>query len=132
MRVTADRIHDDHRLRTSSGTVPHVGEAGGSKPVDPERQADFAKAVEGSQARRQQGGSLRERIERLAQPTAGDPSLYADERSIGLLQHVVDAVLPEVDMQGEVVEMAVQLLNEEIAQRMEWAERRIEAEELER
>lgn len=132
MRVTADRIHDDHRLRTSAGTAPHVGEAGGSKPVDPERQADFAKAVEGSQARRQQGGTLREQIERLAQPAAGDPSLYADERSIGLLQHVVETVLPEMDTQAEVVEMAAQLLNEEIAQRLEWAERRAEAEEFER
>lgn len=131
MRVTADRIHDDSRLRSSAGTVPHVGEAGGSKPVDPERQADFARAVEGSQARRQQGGTLREQIERLALPVAGDPSLYADERSIGLLQHVVDAVLPEMDTQAEVVEMAAQLINEEIAQRLEWAERRAEAKEFE-
>ncbi|MCE8020387.1 hypothetical protein HOP51_09755 [Halomonas sp. MCCC 1A11036] len=137
MRVTSERPHDDTRLR--SGTVNHagervgghVGEIEGGKPVDPERQADFARAVEDSQARRQQGGTLRERVERLAQPSPSDPSLYGNERSIELLQHVTEVVLPGMDVSPEIADLAAQLINEEVTQRLEWAARRAEAEEYE-
>ncbi|MGR2737937.1 hypothetical protein ACUY1T_05755 [Billgrantia sp. Q4P2] len=137
MRVISERPHDDTRLRT--GTVSHAGERGGGhvgeiesgKPVDPERQADFARAVEDSQARRQQEGTLRERVERLAQPSPSDPSLYGNERSIELLQHVAEVVLPGMDVSPEIADLAVQMINEEVTQRLEWAARRTEAEEYE-
>lgn len=131
MKVTADRTgYDDHRLRTSSESVTQIDEVGSGKPIDPERQADFAKAVESSQARHHQGGSLRERIERLAQPSASDPSLYGNERGIELLQHVIENVLPGMDTEADVVELAAQVINEEIGLRLEWMTRHAEAEEL--
>lgn len=127
MKVTADRTNDAHRLRGSPESVARVDDTGGNRPVDPQRQADFARAVESSQARRQHHGSLLEQIERLTLPTASDPSLYSNERSIELLQHVVDNVLPRMDTDVDIAEMAAQVLTEEITQRLEWAERHAEA-----
>lgn len=128
MRIVADRSNADYRLRDSAESGPRVDEAGGSRSIDPERQADFAKAVESSQARHRQG-SLQARIEQLALPAAGDPSLYGDESGIALLQHLVDNVLPRMDVEADIVDMATHLLNEEIELRLEWAVRRAEEQE---
>lgn len=128
MRIVADRFNHDPRLRDSAEQGPRVDETGGSRSIDPERQADFAKAVESSQARHRQG-SLQAQVEQLALPAAGDPSLYGNENGIALLQHLVDNVLPRMEVEADIADMAARMLNEEIELRLEWAVRRAEAEE---
>ncbi|EPC00824.1 hypothetical protein L861_13620 [Litchfieldella anticariensis FP35 = DSM 16096] len=123
MKVTTDRANDDYRLRDSPEAVTRTDETGTSKPVDPDRQADFSRAVESSQARQGRSGSLLKHVERLGLPDASDPSLYSNERSIELLQHVVDNLLPRLDAASDVTDLASQLLTEEIDQRLAWEAR---------
>lgn len=125
MKVSAERAgYNDQRLRTSAESLTQVDDAGSGKPSDPAGQADFARAVESSQLRHQQGGSLRERIEHLAQPSVSDPSLYGNERGIELLQHVIESVLPGMATEADVAELAAEVINEEITLRLEWVARR--------
>lgn len=123
MKVTSDRANDDYRLRDASEAVTRTDEIGNSKPVDPDRQADFTRAVESSQARHGRSGSLLKQLERSASPDTSDPTLYSNERSIELLQHVVDNLLPQLDAAGDVADLAAQLLTEEIDQRLAWEAR---------
>lgn len=129
MKIAADRAFENDRLRDSSATG-RIDKPGTSQAIDPDRQIDFRRAVENSRSRRARGSLLRQ-LARLTLPTASDPSLYGNERGIELLQHVIDNVLPRLDTEGDVVELAAQVLNEEIEQRLQWEEarRRAEAEE---
>lgn len=120
MKVTGDRPHDIDRLRDSNTSVTRIDKTGVNRATDAGRQAGFSRALDSSHARRQRAGSLLKRLERLSLPTASDPSLYGNARSIELLQHVVDSVLPRLDTEDDIIELAIQVLNEEIDQRLQW------------
>ncbi|SDL86457.1 hypothetical protein SAMN05661010_02732 [Modicisalibacter muralis] len=132
MKIAADRNVENDRLRDPS-VAARVDKSATSQAIDPDRQIDFTRAVENSRSRRARGSLLRQ-LARLLLPTASDPSLYGNERSIELLQHVVDNVLPRLGTESDVTELAAQVLNEEIDQRLQWEEarRNAEAEESDR
>lgn len=131
MKVTADRNYDIDRLRDANPGVARVDKNGINKTTDSARQAGFSRALDNSHARRQRAGSLLKRLEHLSLPTASDPSLYGNARSIELLQYVIDSVLPRLDSEDDIIELAAEVLNEEIDLRLQWEEalRSVEAEE---
>ncbi|MDQ7729743.1 hypothetical protein [Halomonas sp. SpR8] len=128
MRITPDRAsatenprHDEPvEVRTRPGDI------NADRPVDSGGQTGFDRALDNTRVRREGGDSLSNRVERESTPAVGDPSLYSGERSIELLQHVVDNVLPRLEAEGDATELASQLIHEEIALRQEWEARRAE------
>jgi hypothetical protein len=71
--------------------------------------------------------SLREEIEQLVMPEIVDPGIFNAGRSLDLLAHVVDVVLPRLGADEEISALAGAVLEEEIARRREIEERMKEA-----
>ncbi|MFM9272137.1 hypothetical protein ACJ7V3_18060 [Halomonas elongata] len=128
MRVVPDRanVTEGQRLDDPVDTVTRPGEVGADRSVDPGRQAGFDRALDNTRTRREGSDSLSGRVEREATPATGDPALYGGERGIELLQHVIDSVLPGLEADSDITELASQLIHEEIALRQEWEARRAE------
>lgn len=92
------------------------------------RQDDaFTRVVSEARNRGPNRPALAERLEALAHPAASDPASYANTRSIELLQHVVDNVLPSLDANDEILALATKVISEELDWRQGWEERMNEA-----
>lgn len=109
----------------------HVG---GIDPVTPSvvdkppRQGDtFTRAVSEARQRGSNRPALTERLEALARPAASDPASYANLRSIELLQHIADNVLPSLDADDEILALAEEVIGEELDWRQAWEGRMSEA-----
>lgn len=97
-------------------------------PVSRSQIEAFEKAVRvrrrGSLAH---GLSLRGEIEQLTMPAISDPSIFGNERSMSLLNHVIKTILPHLDSNEDVTSIAKAILEEEIDRRRE-LQARLEAE----
>ncbi|GGB05759.1 hypothetical protein GCM10011491_37310 [Brucella endophytica] len=63
------------------------------------------------------GASLRGEIDELTMPEITDPGIFGTERTINLLDHVIEAVLPGLDANEDVTSIAKAMLEEEIERR---------------
>lgn len=65
------------------------------------------------------GVSLRGEIDQLTMPEITDPGIFGNERSMNLLDHVITAILPNLDANEDVTSIARAMLEEEIDRRRE-------------
>lgn len=65
------------------------------------------------------GASLRGEIDQLTMPEITDPGIFGNERSMNLLDHVITAILPNLDANEDVTSIAKAMLEEEIDRRRE-------------
>ncbi len=70
-----------------------------------------------------QGASLRREIDELTMPEISDPGIFNAPRSVSLLDHVIDAILPSLDTSEDVASIAKAMLKEEIDRRRDFEER---------
>ncbi|MFB0874362.1 MULTISPECIES: hypothetical protein [unclassified Sphingobium] len=68
--------------------------------------------------------SLAQQIDALMRPDIADSTIFAGSRSLCLLRHVADDLLPAMDMDEESRSIARALILEEIAGRIDCAQRR--------
>lgn len=94
----------------------------------PPPQGDtFTRAVSEARQRGSNRPAWAERLEALARPEASDPTSYTNLRSIELLQHVADNVLPLLDADDEIMALAEEVIGEELDWRQAWEGRMSEA-----
>jgi len=70
-----------------------------------------------------QGASLRREIDELTMPEISDPGIFNAPRTMALLDHVIDAILPSLDTSEDVASIAKAMLREEIDRRRDLEER---------
>jgi len=70
-----------------------------------------------------QGASLRREIDELTMPEISDPGIFNAPRTMALLDHVIDAILPSLDTSEDVASIAKAMLKEEIERRRDLEER---------
>lgn len=123
MRIT-DRLAPGDRYR-ATGIDPAI-------PVveKPQQDDTFTRAVSEARQRGTNRPALTERLAALARPQATDPASYTNVRSIELLQHVVDNVLPSLETDDEIVALAKDVIGEELDWRQAWEGRMNEANHL--
>ncbi|WP_353980356.1 hypothetical protein [Salinicola endophyticus] len=96
-------------------------------PAPRERQTpaggDFTHAVDRAQQRRGEHPALHQQLAALASPAPSDPASFSPARSLDLLQHVVDSVLPRLEADAATLADATTILDEEIAWRQAWENR---------
>jgi len=63
------------------------------------------------------GSSLRGEIDQLTMPEISDPGIFGAERTMNLLEHVINAILPDLDANEDVTSIARAMLEEEIDRR---------------
>jgi hypothetical protein len=63
------------------------------------------------------GASLRSEIHHLTMPEITDPGIFGNERTMNLLDHVINNVLPTLDTTEDVASIAKAMLEEEIDRR---------------
>lgn len=63
------------------------------------------------------GSSLRREIDQLIMPEISDPGIFNTERTMNLLEHVINTILPLLDTEAEVTSIARAMLEEEITRR---------------
>ena len=73
-------------------------------------------------------GSLSEEIDRLVMPEIDDPVIFNAGRSLDLLGHVIDTILPGLGADDDVAMIAEAVLTEEVDRRREIEERLLRAE----
>lgn len=73
-----------------------------------------------------QGASLRREIDHLTMPEISDSGIFSAPRTMALLDHVIDSILPYLDTGEDVTSIAKAMLEEEIQSRRD-LEERIEA-----
>lgn len=130
MKIVFDRSQESDRTPSALRGVPSSVEGRRDHVMDPGLRSDFAHVLEARRARRRRE-SLRARLARETAPASLEGvSPYAGAQGIALLQHVVDHVLPRLEVAEEVAALAVELINEEIGMRMEWEVRCAEGEAL--
>ncbi|NRB57358.1 MAG: hypothetical protein HRU39_15480 [Salinicola sp.] len=122
MKITGRQVDSD-RYRIS-GTVP--------EPVRPiERSSgqddEFIRAVDLARTRDADQPPLAARLDALERPEARDARSYDNARSIELLQHVIDDVLPTLEAEEDIVAMARDVVGEELEWRQAWDGRMNEA-----
>lgn len=128
MKVPSDRISDPYRMRNALSVLPRIGEVQVRQPIRTGLRSDFIEALGRSRVQRKKVTSLLEQLEMLALPSLSDPALLSHMRSTEVLQHVINAILPRLEANSEVVKLAEQVLVEEIELRMEWSARQTAAE----
>jgi hypothetical protein len=73
------------------------------------------------------GASLRGEIDRLTMPEVSDPGIFTASRTMDLLHHVIQSVLPRLDANEDVASIAKAMLEEEIESRRDLEARLEEA-----
>lgn len=63
------------------------------------------------------GASLRSEIDQLTMPEITDPGIFGNERTMTLLEHIIESVLPALDTTEDVASIAKAMLEEEIDRR---------------
>ncbi|MFS8149416.1 hypothetical protein [Vreelandella titanicae] len=124
MKIT-DRLvpRDRYHVSGIDPVKPSVVE----KP--PQQDDTFTHAASEARQRGSNRPAWAERLEALARPEAIDPASYTNLRSIELLQHVADKVLPTLDADDEIMALALaeEVIGEEIDWRQAWEGRMSEA-----
>lgn len=91
------------------------------KNADPVSRAQIAAFETALRVRRRgslsHGASLRGEIDHLTMPEISDPGIFGNERTISLLAHVIDSILPGLDTTEDVTSIAKAMLEEEIDRR---------------
>ncbi|WP_343315008.1 hypothetical protein AAIB41_15965 [Brucella sp. BE17] len=72
-----------------------------------------------------QGASLRREIDALTMPEISDPGIFNAPRTMALLDHVIEEILPSLDTSEDVTSIAMAMLKEEIERRRDLEERLI-------
>lgn len=117
-------------LPVSPPSGPRIGEALAEswRQIEPAAKARSANAEALQDAagvgRAPSRRSLRQTIMDMAKPEGIDPALLQNSRSLDLLGHVVDALLPGLDMDPETRRIAELMIEEEIAARIDLDQRR--------
>lgn len=83
----------------------------------------FTRAVSEARQRRSLRPALRQRLDALATPAPSDPATFSSARSIELLQHVIDHVLPELETDDATLAAARSIVGEELQWRQAYDRR---------
>lgn len=67
--------------------------------------------------------SLRDEIEHLTMPEIADPGIFAAGRMSDLLSHVIEQILPHLDMPQDVLDITEAMLREEVESQREIQDR---------
>ncbi|MEB2847430.1 hypothetical protein GAO09_24900 [Rhizobiales bacterium RZME27] len=109
--VTIDRQRLDRALTEAA------------KRADPVSRAQIEAFENAVRVRRRgslaHGASLRGEIDQLTMPEITDSGIFGNERSMNLLDHVITAILPNLDANEDVTSIAKAMLEEEIDRRRE-------------
>ncbi|GHB11806.1 hypothetical protein [Salinicola rhizosphaerae] len=96
-------------------------EALGVEPISPTaaerniRTRDaFTRAISEARQQRSLRPALRQRLSALAAPAPSDPATFSGARSIELLEHVIDHLLPELEVDEATRDAARSILHEEL------------------
>ncbi|MGM8930438.1 hypothetical protein [Salinicola halophyticus] len=116
-----DRLIPGDRYRASRVETSPTGRID-AKPFDQTlpNDAAFTRAVSEARSRQPDQSALADRLDALAQPEASDSRSYENARSIELLQHVVDSILPKLEADDDIVAMARDIIGEELDWRQAW------------
>lgn len=118
MKITDRLIPGDRGRPTGVDTSP-------ARKVEqtPRQDKVFTRAVSEARRRHVDQPALAERLDALAQPAASDARSYDNARSIELLQHVIDSVLPSLEADDDTVSAAREIIGEELDWRQAWETR---------
>ncbi|WP_139313545.1 hypothetical protein [Salinicola sp. MH3R3-1] len=123
-----DRPMPGDRYRASRADAGPIGRIDAeSFDQTPPKDTAFTRAVSESRSRQTEQPALADRLDALAQPAASDSRSYENARSIELLQHVVDSILPKLEADDDIVAMARDIIGEELEWRQAWEGRMNEA-----
>ncbi|OLO05856.1 hypothetical protein [Salinicola socius] len=122
MKIT-DRPIPDDRHRATSVEVTSTRHADRTAA----RDEAFTRAASKARGRDADRPALAERLDALASPEANDARSYDNQRSIELLQHVIDSVLPSMDADDDTVSTARIIMGEELDWRQAWESRLTDA-----
>ncbi|MFF7707072.1 hypothetical protein [Pseudomonas sp. NPDC007930] len=87
----------------------------GITPVSPRQSARFDALLGRRQASARK--ALRDEVEQASDLQALDPALFSAPRSLELLGHILDEVLPRLDLEPDIRALAEDLIREEIHMR---------------
>ncbi|MDH4571789.1 hypothetical protein [Salinicola acroporae] len=122
MKITGRQVDPDRYRSPGTGPAP-------VRPAEApaRRDDDFLRAVGHARARDADQPTLAARLDALERPEASDARSYANARSIELLQHVIEGVLPTLEAEDDIVGMAREVIGEELEWRQAWEARMNEA-----
>ncbi|WP_110597656.1 hypothetical protein [Salinicola lusitanus] len=118
MKITGRQVEPDRYRSSGTGPAP-------VRPVETPagRDDDFIRAIGHARARGAGQPALAARLDAFERPEASDARSYANARSIELLQHVIEGVLPTLDADDDIVGMAKKVIGEELEWRQAWEAR---------
>lgn len=122
MKIT-DRLIPGDRARPTGVDVSPARKIERTPPQD----EAFTRAVSEARSRHVDRPALAERLDALARPAASDARSYDNARSIELLQHVIDSVLPSLEADDGTVSAAREIIGEELDWRQAWETRMSES-----
>ncbi|PVZ12524.1 MULTISPECIES: hypothetical protein [unclassified Pseudomonas] len=97
----------------------------GVQPVNPRQGARFDALLGGRRAAARK--ALRQDVDQAGELEALDPALFADPRSLELLDHILGEVLPRLELDPDVRTLAEDMIREEIHMREHLQQQRSEA-----
>jgi hypothetical protein len=109
-------------LPTASEKTPAVGAV---QPVNPRQGARFEAVLSKREIRARR--SLRGEVEHASTTGGISPELFATARSVDILEYVLEHVLPQLDAEPQIRELAHALIREEIDMRRTLEAQRAEA-----
>jgi hypothetical protein len=109
------RIESPPLLPDSTGAAARTRSLGDVQPVSPRQGARFDALLSRRQASARQ--TLREVAEQASQLGALEADLFSAPRSLALLEHIVDHLLPTLDLEPDTRALAEDLIREEIHMR---------------
>lgn len=118
-RISRHQGTDRHRLDTALVTAGQSADAATRTQI-----AAFESILRNSRRGKAAGrNSLRDEIERLTMPEISDPGIFAAGRMSDLLSHVIEEILPHLDMPEDVLDITEAMLREEIDSQREIQDR---------
>jgi hypothetical protein len=116
------RIDPRPPLPTVSEKTPAVDAI---QPVQPRQSARFEAVLSKREIRARR--SVRADVEQASTTSGISPELFGTARSVELLEYVLEYVVPELDAEPQIRELAQALIREEIDLRRSLEEQRAEA-----
>lgn len=118
-RIARHQGTDRHRLDTALVTAGQSADAATRAQI-----AAFESILRNSRRGKAAGrNSLRDEIERLTMPEISDPGIFAAGRMNDLLSHVIEEILPHLDMPDDLLGITEAMLREEIESQNEIQDR---------
>jgi hypothetical protein len=121
---TARKPAEGERLDVVLERLRQTGETGATgAPVGPEDFASILGAAGVGQRAPQHNNSLEADVVDFTIPRITEPGIFSASRSISLLQHFLDDLLPTLEESDELRVLATKLINDEISRQRDVLER---------